>query len=114
MLKDAYKNYTKRGTIAGIQHAIAAYAGVANAGIIEDFRLRQWAALPATQYLCGGLRLWSRGVYDRLQVGEHSRIGQFHLVDTTGLDVQLFLLVFTAFGYFSRPVHMMRQKRRPR
>ena len=50
--------------------------------------MRQWASLPAEQPLCGGLRLWSRGVYDRLQVGEHTRVGRFHLMDTPAPDLE--------------------------
>lgn len=81
VLKHAYKSYTQRGTVAGIVQAISDYAGIANATIIEDFKLRQWALLPADQPLCGGIRLWSEGVYNRLQVGPHSRVGRFQLVD---------------------------------
>jgi phage tail-like protein len=87
-LKHAYKSYAQRGTIAGIQQAIGDYARVTNVEIIEDFKLRQWAALPAEQPLGGGVRLWSRGIYDRLQVGSHSRVGHFHLIDEPLPDLE--------------------------
>jgi phage tail-like protein len=80
-LKHAYQGYTQRGTIAGIVQAISDYAGIANATIIEDYKLRKWALLPADQPLSGGIRLWSQSVYNRLRVGPHSRVGRFQLVD---------------------------------
>jgi phage tail-like protein len=79
MLRKAIQSYAVRGTVAGIQQAIEDYAGVANARIAEDFKFRRWAALPADEPLSGGVRLWSRDVYGKLQLDVNSQIGKFRL-----------------------------------
>jgi phage tail-like protein len=81
MLRKAMQSYAVRGTVAGIQQAIADYAGVPDARIAEDFKFRRWAALPADEPLSGGVRLWSRDIYGKLQLDVHSRIGEFRLTD---------------------------------
>jgi phage tail-like protein len=94
MLKGAFKSYLLRGTAAGIERAIQDYAGVQFAKIVEHYKLRRWPALysepeqsgPRSQpalsdsaRLSGGLRLWSRNFYHRLQITSHSQIGDFLL-----------------------------------
>ena len=82
VLKDAYRNYQRRGTAAGLEQLIADYAGVA-ARLVEHFRLRQLIVLPddpdrAVTTNAG--RLWSRDFYRRLQLGVYSQVGMFKLV----------------------------------
>ncbi len=79
MLRKAIQSYAVRGTVAGIQQAIEDYAGVKNARIAEDFKFRRWAALPADEPLSGGVRLWSRDFYGKLQLDVNSQIGKFRL-----------------------------------
>jgi phage tail-like protein len=49
--------------------------------IVEDVRVRRWLQLDAGRLdSCGWL--WGRRIVDRLQLDEHSRIGDFRIVDT--------------------------------
>jgi phage tail-like protein len=82
VLKAAYSQYRRRGTVAGLQQLIADYAGV-GARLVEHYRLRQLIQLaddPAKATATGGGRLWSRDFYRRLQVGVYSQVGYFKLV----------------------------------
>ena len=46
LLKNAFKNYLVRGTVAGLEHVIHAYTGVHKIRILEHFKLRDWTFLP--------------------------------------------------------------------
>jgi phage tail-like protein len=81
LLKSAFQTYLIRGTVAGLQEVIQAYAGVANIRILEHFRLRNWTFLPVSGGLNEGARLWSRNYYARLQVGVSSTVGSFRLTN---------------------------------
>jgi phage tail-like protein len=75
--------YRRRGTPDGLVEAIRAYTG-AEATILEHFRLRRWIHLTAgeTGIDPAGAPLWSRDVFQRLQLSTYSQIGRFRL---TGL-----------------------------
>ena len=82
VLKNAYPNYGRRGTPAGLEQVITDYAG-ATARLVEHFRLRQLIVLPddpAKAVSTGGGGLWSRDFYRRLQLGVYSQVGMFKLV----------------------------------
>jgi phage tail-like protein len=82
MLESAVAKYRQAGTIAGITQAIADYAGVTSGvAIVEHFRLRNWALLPAAGPLGGTTRLWGRQFYQRLQLGAFSQVGAFVLTN---------------------------------
>ena len=82
MLKKALADDLRRGTPAGLAQAIEDYAGPdVQATILENFRLRRWPTLPAATALSAGLRLWSRDVYQRLQIDSYSRVGSFRLTN---------------------------------
>jgi hypothetical protein len=73
--------YPARGTPPQVEQDIVDYSGVGSVGIVEHFRLRTWldpsGALPLDQ----GSRLWSRDIYQRLQVTAYSQLGYFKLLD---------------------------------
>jgi phage tail-like protein len=82
VLKSAYTQYKRRGTVVGLQQLISDYAGV-GARLVEHYRLRQLIQLaddPAKATATGGGRLWSRDFYRRLQIGVYSQVGYFKLV----------------------------------
>ncbi len=82
MLKKAVADDLRRGTPAGLAQAIHDYVGPEmQATILENFRLRRWPALSSETSLAGGLRLWSRDIYQRLQVEAYSRVGSFRLTN---------------------------------
>jgi phage tail-like protein len=80
----AVVRYRRRGTPDGLRDAIRAYTG-ADSTILEHFRLRRWVHLTdgvAGVDLGGGAPIWSRDVYQRLQLSSYSEVGRFRL---TGL-----------------------------
>ena len=79
MIKDAFRTYLRRGTVAGLQQAIQDYAGV-EASIVEHFRLRRLPLLSIAGSAKGGVRLWSSDFYKRLQLDSNSQIGSFQLI----------------------------------
>jgi phage tail-like protein len=82
VLKAAYSQYRRRGTVAGLQQLVSDYAGV-GARLVEHYRLRQLIQVaedPTKATATGGGRLWSRDFYRRLQIGVYSQIGYFKLV----------------------------------
>jgi phage tail-like protein len=82
LLKTAFQYNQIRGTPAGLQQVIGAYTGVSNTRIVEDWKLRNWTALPLTGGLDQGARLWSRNLYARLQVAVSSQVGSFKLTNS--------------------------------
>jgi phage tail-like protein len=118
ILKNASKAYRRRGTPDGLTQAIADYSGV-QASVVEHYKLRRLtilsdrtdsdkssASASAQNRLGSGLRLWSRDVYQRLQVGVYSQLGYFRL--TSEPEPQLeplawganeFTVMFTADPY---------------
>lgn len=82
-IASAAMRYRRRGTPDGLVEAIRAYTG-AEASILEHFRLRRWIYLTGgeTGIDPGGAPLWSRDVFQRLQLSTYSQIGRFRL---TGL-----------------------------
>jgi phage tail-like protein len=77
----AVVRYRRRGTPDGLREAIRVYTGT-DATILEHFRLRRWAHLAegmAGADLGGGAPLWSRDVYQRLQLSSYSQVGAFRL-----------------------------------
>jgi phage tail-like protein len=87
MLKKAFQAQCQRGTVKGLVQAIHDYAG-AQAVVIEHFKLRRLPILSAGTSLNDGVRLWSKNIYKRLQVGANSRIGDFQLVSDPAPDVE--------------------------
>jgi hypothetical protein len=82
VLKSAYNQYRRRGTVAGLQQVILDYTGV-GARLVEHYRLRQLIQLaddPTKATATGGGRLWSPDFYRRLQIGVYSQIGYFKLI----------------------------------
>jgi phage tail-like protein len=77
----AVVGYRRRGTPDGLRDAIRAYTG-AEATILEHFRLRRWVQVgegTAAVDLGGGAPLWSRDIYQRLQLSSYSQAGAFRL-----------------------------------
>jgi phage tail-like protein len=77
----AVVDYRRRGTPDGLCDAIQAYTGT-QATILEHFRLRRWVQLrdgAASIDLGGGAPLWSRDVFQRLQLSTYSQVGTFRL-----------------------------------
>jgi phage tail-like protein len=80
----AVVRYRRRGTPDGLRDAIRAYTG-AESTILEHFRLRRWIHLTggvAGVDLGGGAPMWSRDVFQRLQLSSYSQIGRFRLTGT--------------------------------
>jgi len=71
--------YRIRGTPEGLTDAIEAYAEV-NSRVVEHFRLRRWPRLAEYARLDGSTPLWSRDVYQRLQLDSYSQVGVFRLI----------------------------------
>ncbi len=82
VLDRAFHDAQRRGTAEGLERSIADYAGV-EAHVVEHFKLRRWMHLGDARLnrsgAGSGSRLWSRAVYDRMQLESWSRIGYFHL-----------------------------------
>jgi phage tail-like protein len=74
----AVESYRRRGTPDGLRQAIQTYADV-DAQILEHYRLRRWPRLSRAASLDGTEPLWSRDVYQRLQVTSYSQVGAFRL-----------------------------------
>lgn len=74
----AVANYRRRGTPDGLRQAIRTYADV-DAQILEQFKVRRWPRLSQGASLDGTSPLWSRDVYQRLQVTSYSQVGAFRL-----------------------------------
>jgi phage tail-like protein len=79
MLTTAIADYRRRGTIAGVQKAVADYAGLPWTSVLEHFKLRRWPALAIAAPLEGTVPLWSRDFYQRLQESLYSQVGFFRL-----------------------------------
>jgi phage tail-like protein len=76
-----------RGTPAGLRRLLRILLDLDDGelpgapAVVEDVQVRRWLQLGAGRLdSCGWL--WGRRVVDRLQLEEHSRIGEFRLVDT--------------------------------
>jgi phage tail-like protein len=79
MLTTALADYRRRGTIEGVQKAVADYAGLPWTSVLEHFKLRRWPALSIAAPLDGTIPLWSRDFYQRLQESLYSQVGFFRL-----------------------------------
>lgn len=73
--------YPSRGTPAQVTQDIADYSGVESVGILEHYKLRTWLSDSGKLPLDGTSRLWSRDIYQRLQVAVYSQLGYFRLLD---------------------------------
>ena len=73
-------DYPQRGTRSGLEQSIRDYANVDDIGIVEHFQLRGWLRGGTERQLCADA-LWSRDIYQRLQVDAYSRLGYFRLVN---------------------------------
>ena len=78
-LREAHRLFELRGTPAGLELAVELSAGV-EARVLEHFKLRRWLWVDRAR-LGDDSALWGREVVRRLQLGEHSAIGSFQLVD---------------------------------
>jgi phage tail-like protein len=79
--------FAARGTPAGLRRLLRILLDLDDGelpgapAIVEDVHVRRWLQVDAGRLdSCGWL--WGRRVLDRLQLDEHSRIGEFRLVDT--------------------------------
>lgn len=80
LLAAAHQLYRLRGTRAGLELHLALYTGV-EARILEHFRLRRW--LYSGEGRLGDCStLFGADLVDRLQIGVHSQVGEFQLVDS--------------------------------
>jgi phage tail-like protein len=87
LLRNAVRIYGLRGTRAGLRQALDLLLDIEGdaccdlpvPGVLEGFTLRRWAFLGASTL--GDRALWGKRVVDRLQLGEHSTIGQFRITD---------------------------------
>jgi phage tail-like protein len=79
MLTTAIADYQRRGTIDGVQKAVADYTGMPWTSVLEHFKLRRWPALSIAAPLDGTVPLWSRDFYQRLQESTYSQVGFFRL-----------------------------------
>jgi phage tail-like protein len=79
MLTSAIADYRRRGTIEGVQKAVADYTGMPWTSVLEHFKLRRWPALSIAAPLDGTVPLWSRDFYQRLQESTYSQVGFFRL-----------------------------------
>jgi hypothetical protein len=87
LLRHAVEVYGQRGTPAGLRRALQLLLDVAGdacrdlpvPGVLEGFTVRRWAFLGAATL--GDRALWGKRIVDRLQLGEHSTIGQFRITD---------------------------------
>jgi phage tail-like protein len=80
LVRQAARLYRLCGTAEGLREYIQLYTGT-RPSILEHFKLRSWF------FLNDGLlgrhnALWGKEIVKRLQLGEHSQIGTFQLVDT--------------------------------
>jgi hypothetical protein len=73
--------YPSRGTPAQVAQDIADYSGVESVGILEHYKIRTWLNDSGKLPLDGTSRLWSRDIYQRLQVAVYSQLGYFRLLD---------------------------------
>lgn len=73
--------YPSRGTPAQVAQDIADYSGVESVGILEHYKLRTWLNDSGKLPLDGTSRLWSRDIYQRLQVAVYSQLGYLRLLD---------------------------------
>jgi phage tail-like protein len=88
VLRCAIHLYAWRGTPRGIREAVQVIAGMDQCGpfarllpgVLEDFQLRRWWFLGGST-LGDQTMLWGKRVTDRLQLSEHSTIGEFKITD---------------------------------
>ncbi|BCJ39856.1 hypothetical protein GCM10010168_27160 [Actinoplanes ianthinogenes] len=99
LLAEAHHLFHLRGTLAGVTRQVELTTGI-RPRILEHFRLRRW--LYEGDRLGG--TLWGPAVAGRLQIGEHSRIGDFRLVDTGEPDLDPFAVPAHRFTVFV-PAH---------
>jgi phage tail-like protein len=78
LLKNAYRLFELRGTPAGLREYIRLYTG-SEPTILEHFRLRRWFG--AGNSRVGSTELFGSDIVNRLQLGEHSQLGNFQLID---------------------------------
>jgi phage tail-like protein len=95
LLAEAHHLFHLRGTVAGVTRQVELTTGV-RPRILEHFRLRRW--LHEGERLGG--ELWGPAIAGRLQIGEHSRIGDFRLVDTGEPDLDPFAVLAHRFTVY--------------
>jgi phage tail-like protein len=78
LLQAAPRLFRLRGTAEGLRLYLRLYAGLEPA-ILEHFRLRRWLYLGSGRL--GDRVAWGRAIVRRLELGEHSEIGTFQLLD---------------------------------
>ena len=105
LLRQAPELYRWRGTARGLRAHVRAYTGL-EPTVLEHFRVRRWAFLGSSR-LGDATELWGTDVLEALQLGAHSRIGEFLLADrgdprTDPLHV--FAHRFTVFAPSPRPL----------
>jgi phage tail-like protein len=82
MIKGVIASYRVRGTVAGLEQAVRAYAGVGWGKVLEHYRLRRWPTLSVAAPLDGSAPLWSPDFYRRLRVSVYAQLGEFRLTNT--------------------------------
>jgi phage tail-like protein len=80
LLRNAHRLYALRGTREGLRLHVQLYTG-REPRILEHFALRRWLFVDRAR-LGGASVLWGPNVIRRLQLDEHSRIGEFQLIDS--------------------------------
>ncbi len=88
LLKNAHRLYARRGTPEGLRLYIQLYAGV-EPRILEMFRLRQWLSVDHST-LGNHSTVAGESPMNRLQIGTHSTIGGFQLIDYGDPKLDLF------------------------
>jgi phage tail-like protein len=81
--------YRVRGTPQGLVDAIRTYAHV-EARVLEHFALRRWPRLHEDAALDGARPLWSRHLYQRLQLDSYSQVGDFRLTGVPEPALEVF------------------------
>jgi phage tail-like protein len=80
LLAKAHRLYALRGTAQGMRMHIQLYTGV-EPHILEHYKLRRWLFLDEAR-LGENSALWGKVVVNRLQLDEHSQVGDFQLIDS--------------------------------
>ncbi|HSF43583.1 MAG TPA: phage tail protein [Thermoanaerobaculia bacterium] len=80
LLAEAHRLYRLRGTLEGLKLHLELYTGI-EPRVLEHFRLRRWLYVGGAR-LGDCAELFGPDLVDRLQLGVHSTIGDFQLVDS--------------------------------
>lgn len=93
LVRQAHRLFALRGTLEGMRLHIKLYTGL-RPRILEQFRLRRWLVLNGSN-LGDCSAVFGASVMNRLQVGVHSTIGSFQLIDYGNPNLDL----FNAYAY---------------